>query len=149
MTRIKKQQYVHEYGDLSIDSQLIKDTKEEIIEMNCGCICCNVRGDLISILSTMLQRQLKREIQFERVIIETTGPANPAAVVQTLLMDDVMSRWFELDSVCTVLDSKHIIQHLCYAIPWEISIGNAWHLFCNLFSSSVHIQEVRNRKVFD
>lgn len=103
---------VNEYGDLSIDSQLITDTKEEIIEINSGCICCNVRGDLISILSSMLRQQLNGEVQFDRVIIETTGLANPAPVVQTFLMDEAMSRWFELDSVCTVLDSKHLPQHI-------------------------------------
>ncbi|MEI3611280.1 CobW family GTP-binding protein [Pseudogracilibacillus sp. SO30301A] len=103
---------VNEFGDLSIDSALIMNTKEEIIEINSGCICCNVRGDLISILSTLLKRFIKEEIHINRVIIETTGLANPAPVIQTFLMDDLMASWFEIDSVCTVLDSKHILQHI-------------------------------------
>lgn len=103
---------INEFGETGIDAELVIKTQEEIIEINKGCICCNVRGDLIRILKDLIVKVSKREIQLSRIIIETTGLANPAPVIQTFLMDDVMSFWFELDSVCTVVDAKHLPLHL-------------------------------------
>ncbi|UOQ48793.1 GTP-binding protein [Gracilibacillus caseinilyticus] len=99
---------INEFGDTSIDSHLVVSTKEEIMEINSGCICCNVRGDLINILSNMM----KQETEMDHIIIETTGMANPAPVIQTFLMDEQTAASFELDSVITMVDAKHIWQHV-------------------------------------
>ncbi len=99
---------INEFGDTSIDSHLVVSTKEEIIEINSGCICCNVRGDLINILSNLM----KQEEKIDRIVIETTGMANPAPVIQTFLMDEQTATSFEMDSVITMVDAKHIWQHL-------------------------------------
>ncbi|WP_067843430.1 CobW family GTP-binding protein [Amphibacillus sediminis] len=99
---------INEFGDTSIDSHLVVSTKEEMIEINSGCICCNVRGDLIRILKNLI----RQEEQIDRIIIETTGMANPAPVIQTFLMDEKTAEAFEIDSVITMVDAKHIWQHL-------------------------------------
>ncbi|MDX8046465.1 GTP-binding protein [Gracilibacillus sp. S3-1-1] len=99
---------INEFGDTSIDSQLVVTTKEEIVEINSGCICCNVRGDLIDILNNMIEQEEK----IDRIVIETTGMVNPAPVIQTFLMDEQMAKVFEIDSVITLVDGKHIWQHL-------------------------------------
>ncbi|GAB2559555.1 CobW family GTP-binding protein [Gracilibacillus alcaliphilus] len=99
---------INEFGDTSIDSHLVVSTKEEIIEINSGCICCNVRGDLIDLLSSWMQQKEP----LDRVIIETTGMANPAPVIQTFLMDEQTATSFEIDSIITMVDAKHIWQHL-------------------------------------
>ena len=103
---------INEFGETGIDGKFVEETKEEIVEINNGCICCNVRGDLIRILKDMLVRAHKDGTELQRVIIETTGLANPAPVIQTFLMDDVMRYWFELDSVCTVVDALHTNRQL-------------------------------------
>ena len=98
---------VNEFGEVGIDSQLIIDADEEILEMNNGCICCTVRGDLIRIFSNLMQ---KRE-QFDHLLIETTGLADPAPVIQSFFVDDVMRSQTQLDAVVTVVDAKHIWEH--------------------------------------
>ncbi len=98
---------VNEFGDVGIDHQLIINADEEIFEMNNGCICCTVRGDLIRIIGNLMKRRDK----FDHLVIETTGLADPAPVIQTFFMDeDVQAQTF-LDSVVTVVDAKHIDQH--------------------------------------
>ena len=99
---------INEFGDTSIDGQLVIPTREEIIEINSGCICCNVRGDLINLLDNLI----RQEDKIDRVVIETTGMANPAPVIQTFLMDEQTADIFEIDSVITMVDAKHIWQHL-------------------------------------
>ncbi|WP_066186474.1 CobW family GTP-binding protein [Gracilibacillus timonensis] len=99
---------INEFGDTSIDSQLVVSTNEEIVEINSGCICCNVRGDLIRLLADLQ----KQEDTIDRVVIETTGMATPAPVIQTFLMDEQTAASFEIDSVITMVDAKHIGQHL-------------------------------------
>ena len=98
---------INEFGEVGIDNQLVIDVEEEIFEMNNGCICCTVRGDLIRIIGNLMKRRDK----FDHLVIETTGLADPAPVIQTFFMDeDVRSQTF-LDSVVTVVDAKHIDQH--------------------------------------
>lgn len=99
---------INEFGDTSIDGQLVIPTREEIIEINSGCICCNVRADLIDLLANLI----KQEGKVDRIVIETTGMANPGPVIQTFLMDEQMADAFEIDSVITMIDAKHIGQHL-------------------------------------
>jgi G3E family GTPase len=103
---------VNEYGEVGIDNQLVVDADEEILEMNNGCICCTVRGDLIRILRTLVFSMDQGKVKFDRVLIETTGLADPAPVAQTFFMDELLSEKFEVDSIITVVDSKHITRHL-------------------------------------
>lgn len=98
---------VNEFGDVGIDSQLVVNSDEEILEMNNGCICCTVRGDLIRIVGNLMERQE----QFDRIIIETTGLADPAPVIQSFFVDETMQGQTELDAVVTVVDSRYIWQH--------------------------------------
>ena len=97
---------INEWEETSIDSHLVRATREEIIEINNGCICCNVRGDLIRQLAELLKQRI------DHVIIETTGLANPAPVIQTFLMDEQTATTFAIDSVMTMIDAKHIWKHL-------------------------------------
>ncbi|WP_394137179.1 CobW family GTP-binding protein [Cytobacillus oceanisediminis] len=103
---------VNEYGEVGIDNQLVVNSDEEILEMNNGCICCTVRGDLIRILRTLVFSMEEGHVKFDRVVIETTGLADPAPVAQTFFMDDLLSEKFQVDSIVTVIDSKHITRHL-------------------------------------
>ncbi|NJK38647.1 MAG: GTP-binding protein [Oscillatoriales cyanobacterium RM2_1_1] len=98
---------VNEFGDVGIDHQLVIDADEEIFEMNNGCICCTVRGDLIRIIGNLMKRRDK----FDHLVIETTGLADPAPVIQTFFMDEDVQTQTNLDSVVTVVDAKHIWQH--------------------------------------
>ena len=98
---------VNEFGDVGIDHQLIIDADEEIFEMNNGCICCTVRGDLIRIIGDLISR----EERFDHLVIETTGLADPAPVIQSFFMDEVMARQTQLDAVVTVVDAKYIGNH--------------------------------------
>ncbi|MEB3229470.1 MAG: GTP-binding protein [Leptolyngbyaceae bacterium] len=98
---------VNEFGEVGIDHQLVINAEEEIFEMNNGCICCTVRGDLIRIIGNLMER---RE-QFDHLVIETTGLADPAPVIQSFFMDEVMVRLTQLDAVVTVVDAKYIWDH--------------------------------------
>ncbi len=98
---------VNEFGDVGIDHQLIINADEEIFEMNNGCICCTVRGDLIRIIGNLMKRRDK----FDHLVIETTGLADPAPVIQTFFMDEDVQAQTYLDSVVTVVDSKHVEMH--------------------------------------
>jgi G3E family GTPase len=98
---------VNEFGEIGIDQQLVIGADEEIFEMNNGCICCTVRGDLIRIISNLMRRRQK----FDHLVIETTGLADPAPVIQTFFMDEDVRDHVQLDAVVTVVDAKHIQQH--------------------------------------
>ena len=99
----------NEFGDIGIDENILVETsEEEIIEVVNGCLCCNVRGDLTELLYDMYDR-IK---DFDGLIIETTGLADPAPVAQTFFVDDKISERYELDGIITVVDAKNIIQHV-------------------------------------
>lgn len=98
---------VNEFGEVGIDHQLVVNADEEIFEMNNGCICCTVRGDLIRIIGNLMRRRDK----FDHLVIETTGLADPAPVIQTFFMDDDVRSQAQLDAVVTVVDTKHIEHH--------------------------------------
>jgi G3E family GTPase len=98
----------NEFGEIGIDNELVIEADEEIFEMNNGCICCTVRGDLIRILGQLMKRRDK----FDHIIIETTGMANPAPVAQTFWVDDDMKEQFSLDAIITIVDAKHVWQHI-------------------------------------
>ncbi len=98
----------NEFGEIGIDNALVVNSDEEIFEMNNGCICCTVRGDLIRILGNLMRRRDK----FDYILLETTGLADPAPVAQTFFVDDEMQEAFQLDSIITLVDAKHISMHL-------------------------------------
>src|SRR5262245_49769795 len=97
----------NEFGEVGIDNELVINAEEEIFEMNNGCICCTVRGDLIRILGHLMKRRDK----FDYVLIETTGLADPGPVAQTFFVDDELREQLALDGIVTVVDAKHIGQH--------------------------------------
>ena len=99
---------VNEFGEEGIDNDLVVDADEEVFEMNNGCICCTVRGDLIRILSGLM----KRADQLDAIIVETTGLADPAPVIQTFFVDDDVASRTKLDAVVTVADSVHLSSQL-------------------------------------
>jgi G3E family GTPase len=96
---------VNEFGEIGIDNDLVVDADEEVFEMNNGCICCNVRGDLIRIICDLF----KSGRRFDGILIETTGLADPGPVIQTFFVDDDIKDLVELDSVTTVVDSKFFL----------------------------------------
>lgn len=98
---------VNEFGEIGIDQQLVINADEEIFEMNNGCICCTVRGDLIRIVGNLMRRRQ----QFDHLVIETTGIADPGPVIQTFFVDEDLHAKMSLDAVVTVVDAKHIQQH--------------------------------------
>ncbi|HEY4410948.1 MAG TPA: GTP-binding protein [Acidimicrobiia bacterium] len=98
----------NEFGEVGIDDALVVQAEEEIFEMNNGCICCTVRGDLIRILANLVRRRDR----FDRVVIETTGLADPAPVAQTFFVDDDMRRELRLDAIVTLVDARHVLAHL-------------------------------------
>ncbi|MFT3784251.1 MAG: GTP-binding protein [Nibricoccus sp.] len=98
----------NEFGEVGVDNQLVIQSDEELFEMNNGCICCSVRGDLIRILG----RLMKRKDKLDGILIETTGLADPGPVAQTFFTDDEMRAKFRIDGIVTVVDTKHILQHL-------------------------------------
>jgi G3E family GTPase len=95
---------VNEFGEVGIDNDLIVGADEEVFEMNNGCVCCTVRGDLIRVLSGLMKRKGK----FDAIVVETTGLADPGPVAQTFFVDDDVKARTELDSVTTVVDAKHL-----------------------------------------
>ncbi|MBS0643940.1 MAG: GTP-binding protein [Proteobacteria bacterium] len=99
---------INEFGELGVDNDLVVDTDEEVFEMNNGCICCTVRGDLIRIVGGLMKRRDK----FDGIIIETTGLANPAPVAQTFFVDDAVKAKTRLDAIVTVVDAKHLPERL-------------------------------------
>jgi G3E family GTPase len=99
---------INEFGELGVDNDLVVDADEEVFEMNNGCICCTVRGDLIRILSGLMRRRER----FDGIIVETTGLADPAPVAQTFFVDEDVKKATKLDSIVTVVDAKHLSQRL-------------------------------------
>ena len=98
----------NEFGEIGIDNELVINADEEVFEMNNGCICCTVRGDLIRILGNLMRRRDK----FDYILIETTGLADPGPVAQTFFVDEDMRENFRLDGIVTVVDARHVVRHL-------------------------------------
>jgi G3E family GTPase len=120
LNRILQEQHGHkiavienEFGQENIDNEiLVQDSTEQIVEMNNGCICCTVRGDLIVALGSLAQKRDAGELQFDRVVIETTGLANPGPVAQTFFVDNEVASHYLLDAIVTVVDARHAMQQL-------------------------------------
>jgi G3E family GTPase len=103
----------NEFGEENIDNEiLVRDSNEQIVEMNNGCVCCTVRGDLITALGELARKRRDGALQFDRVVIETTGLANPGPVAQTFFMDEEIATDYLLDGVITVVDASHAMHQL-------------------------------------
>lgn len=98
----------NEFGEIGVDQDLVINAEEEVFEMNNGCICCTVRGDLIRILGNLM----KRKDKFDYILVETTGLADPGPVAQTFFVDDEMKSKISLDGIVTLVDAKHIWEHI-------------------------------------
>mmetsp|Transcript_81838 Transcript_81838/g.162473 ORF Transcript_81838/g.162473 Transcript_81838/m.162473 type:complete len:341 (-) Transcript_81838:57-1079(-) len=98
----------NEFGEVGVDDAIVLETEEEIFEMNNGCVCCTVRGDLIRIL----ERLGRQRTGFDHVLIETTGLADPGPVAQTFFVSEEIKAKFELDAIITVVDAKHALPHI-------------------------------------
>jgi G3E family GTPase len=103
----------NEFGQENIDNEiLVQDSGEQIVEMNNGCICCTIRGDLVVALSNLADKRAAGELDFDHVVIETTGLANPGPVAQTFFVDEAVGSAYLLDAVVTVVDARHGMQQL-------------------------------------
>jgi G3E family GTPase len=119
LNRILKEDHGHriavienEFGEVGVDNEIIEQTDEQIVEMNNGCICCTVRGDLIRILGALKEKREAKSMKFDRVIIETTGMADPGPVAQTFFTDEEIGDYYLLDSIITLVDAKHAAKQL-------------------------------------
>jgi G3E family GTPase len=119
LNRILKEDHGHriavienEFGEVGVDNDIIETGEEQIVEMNNGCICCTVRGDLIRILASLKDKRDAGAIKFDRVVIETTGMADPGPVAQTFFTDEEIGNYYLLDSIITLVDAKHAPKQL-------------------------------------
>jgi G3E family GTPase len=119
LNRILKEDHGHkiavienEFGESGVDGEILERTEEQIVEMNNGCICCTVRGDLIRILGDLRAKRDLGTLKFDRVVIETTGMADPGPVAQTFFTDEEIGNYYLLDSILTVVDAKHAPKQL-------------------------------------
>ena len=120
----------NEFGEENIDSDiLVSDTKEQIIQMSNGCICCTIREDLRGALRDLAEKKRKGELDFDRVVIETTGLADPGPVAQTFFMDDEIAESYLLDSILTLVDAKHAATQLNDRQEARRQIGFADQIF--------------------
>ena len=120
----------NEFGEENIDNEiLVSDTTEQIMQLSNGCVCCTIREDLRATLSLLAERRRKGELNFERVVIETTGLADPGPVAQTFFMDDEIAESYLLDSVLTLVDAKHANEQLDTRQEARLQIGFADQIF--------------------
>jgi G3E family GTPase len=116
----------NEFGPESVDNELlVRDAGEQIVEMNNGCVCCTVRGDLARILGELSDKRAAGTISFDRVVIETTGMANPGPVTQTFFVDEAVGTHYRIDGVITVVDAKHGHQTLDTQTEAQNQVGFA------------------------
>ena len=120
----------NEFGDENIDNEiLVQDSTEQIIQLNNGCVCCSIREDLRTTLSDLAEKRRKGELSFDRVVIETTGLADPGPVAQTFFMDDEIAESYLLDSILTLVDAKHADEQLNTRQEARRQIGFADQIF--------------------
>jgi G3E family GTPase len=120
----------NEFGDENIDNEiLVQNSKEQIIQLNNGCVCCSIREDLRTTLADLAEKKRKGELDFERVVIETTGLADPGPVAQTFFMDDEIAESYLLDSILTLVDAKHGNQQLDARQEARRQVGFADQIF--------------------
>jgi G3E family GTPase len=134
----------NEFGEVGVDSEIIENSEEQIVEMNNGCICCTVRGDLIKILGDLKERRSRGALNFDRVIIETTGMADPGPVAQTFFTDEDIGAYYLLDSILTVVDAKHAPKQLDEFREAQEQVGFADRI---LLSKTDLMQEEENQSL--
>ena len=138
----------NEFGEENIDNDiLVADTQEQIIQMSNGCICCTIREDLRATLADLAARKRKGELHFERVVIETTGLADPGPVAQTFFMDDEVAEAFLLDSILTLVDAKHAHTQLDTRQEARRQVGFADRIFLSKTDlvSDAEVDELTHR----
>ncbi|MFO0122074.1 MAG: CobW family GTP-binding protein [Inhella sp.] len=120
----------NEFGEENIDNEiLVADTQEQIIQMSNGCICCTIREDLRATLADLAAKRRRGELDFERVVIETTGVADPGPVAQTFFIDDEIAESFVLDAILTLVDAKHAQDQLDSRQEARRQVGFADQIF--------------------
>ena len=120
----------NEFGEENIDNEiLVQDSQETIVQMSNGCICCTIRGDLVDALNELWDQRDQKKINFDRVVIETTGVANPGPVAQTFFMDDDVAEHYVLDAIVTLVDAKHGQQQLNVHEEAQRQVGFADQIF--------------------
>jgi len=120
----------NEFGEENIDTDILREhSSEQILQMSNGCICCTIREDLRATLQVLAERRRKGAVQFDRVVIETTGLADPGPVAQTFFMDEEMAASYLLDSVITLVDAKHAPQQLDARQQARRQVGFADQIF--------------------
>ena len=120
----------NEFGEENIDNEILSvSTEEQIIQMSNGCVCCTIREDLRGALATLAEKRRKGELQFDRVVIETTGLADPGPVAQTFFMDDEIAESYLLDSILTLVDAKHAAGQLDTRQEARRQVGFADQIF--------------------
>ena len=120
----------NEFGEENIDNEiLVSDTTEQIMQLSNGCVCCTIREDLRATLALLAERRRKGELHFERVVIETTGLADPGPVAQTFFMDDEIAETYLLDSILTLVDAKHANEQLDTRQEARLQVGFADQIF--------------------
>ncbi|MEW6687922.1 MAG: GTP-binding protein [Pseudomonadota bacterium] len=134
----------NEFGEVGVDNDIIEKSEEQILELNNGCICCTVRGDLIRILGSLKGKRDAGALRFDRVIIETTGMADPGPVAQTFFTDEEIGNYYLLDSILTVVDAKHAPQQLDEFREAQEQVGFADRI---LLSKTDLTQDEENQKL--
>jgi G3E family GTPase len=138
----------NEFGEAGIDNELlVQDRDEQIIEMNNGCICCTVRGDLVRILGELAAKRKAGQLKFDRVVIETTGLADPAPVAQTFFVDENIAQSYLLDAIVTLVDAKHAPMQLDAHHEAQEQVGFADRLLLTKTDlvDSAQVQSLRQR----
>ena len=138
----------NEFGEENIDNDiLVQDHQENIVQMSNGCICCTIRGDLVEALNALWQERKDKKISFDRVVIETTGVANPGPVAQTFFMDDDVADHYVLDAVVTLVDAKHGQQQLSEHEEAQRQVGFADQIFITKTDlvSPAEVEALKNR----
>ena len=152
LNRILKEDHGHriavienEFGEVGVDNDIIESGDEQIVEMNNGCICCTVRGDLIRILGSLKEKRDKGNLKFDRVVIETTGMADPGPVAQTFFTDEEIGNYYLLDSIITLVDAKHAPKQLDEFHEAQEQVGFADRIL--LSENRPRIEGRRHRKL--
>ena len=138
---------VNEFGEIGIDGDLAVGADEEVFEMNNGCVCCTVRGDLIRVLQGLMKRQASATRGFDAIVVETTGLADPGPVAQTFFVDEEVKARTRLDSVTTVVDAKHVLLTLSESREAREQIAFADQIILNKTDlvSEAELKMIENR----
>lgn len=138
----------NEFGEENIDNDiLVQDSQEQIVQMSNGCVCCTIRGDLVEALNRLWEERKSKKIAFDRVVIETTGVANPGPVAQTFFIDDDIANHYVLDAVVTLADAKHGQKQLSEHEEVQRQVGFADRIFITKadLATETEIASLKNR----